>query len=598
LGLISILNVAVAVALHGANHQAQATSRTLLSNRSVSLSLAPPVLTSTYLGGAGFEIAWSCAVDKTGNVYIGGDAQAADFPVTSNTVQTTYGDGGQDGFVAKYDKNGSLLWSTFLGGTGWDGIYSVAVDSAGNVVATGVTASTDFPVAANAVQKQLPSGGYAAFVTVISADGTTILYSTFLGGTISDGVPVPLINTHGLLPPVDVETLGVGVAVGADDTIYVVGGTNTIDMPITSGAAQPVIGGEGDGFVARIRTDRAGTNGLMYCTYLGGATGDFCAAVTVDNTGNAFVTGEAQSPDFPTTSGAYQRVHTPGTAAFVTKLNPTGTSTIYSTVVSGSQGSSAGGGSNYAAASAIVIDSDGHAYIDGETNDTDFPTTAGVVQPLFAGQDDGFVTELSVDGTALIFSTYLGASDYDGLFGLKLDRDGNILVGGYSASHDLTAIEAFQPTIGGYYDCFVAKLSPGAIAILWQTYLGGSDQDSIYGLDLWNDQLYLAGRTASTNFPVTLSAAQKKYGGGVWDVFLTTVNLDPVLQIDSIIRPENGPTLINGHGGALSQINLQFSPDLVQQFTTTQSTTTDMTGIFQFQDPTTLTKYFYRAGLQ
>src|SRR5690348_14304122 len=186
--LVAIINLAIAVPLHTATHQARATSPTRSSNPSAPVSLSPPVLSSTYLGGAGFEIAWSCAVDKSGNVYIGGDAQAADFPATSNAVQTTYGDGGQDGFVAKYDKNGSLLWSTFLGGTGWDGVNSVTVDSAGNVVATGVTASTDFPVTANAVQKQIPSGGYAAFVTVISADGTTILYSTVLGGTISDGV--------------------------------------------------------------------------------------------------------------------------------------------------------------------------------------------------------------------------------------------------------------------------------------------------------------------------------------------------------------------------------------------------------------------------
>src|SRR5205814_3718519 len=128
----------------------------------------------------------------------------------------------------------------------------------------------------------------------------------------------------------------------------------------------------------------AGSAGLIYCTYLGGATSDFSAAIAVDQIGNAFVTGETQSPNFPTTLGAYQRVHAPGTAAFVTKINPAGSALIYSTLISGSQGSSAGGGSNYNAASAIVIDADGHAYIDGETNATDYPTTPGVVQPVFA----------------------------------------------------------------------------------------------------------------------------------------------------------------------------------------------------------------------
>src|SRR5207247_3669820 len=129
-----------------------------------------------------------------------------------------------------------------------------------------------------------------------------------------------------------------------------------------------------------------------------------------------------------------------------------------STLLSGSQGGSAAGGSNYNAASAIVIDSDGHAYIDGETNATDYPTTAGVVQPVFAGQNDGFITELSADGSALVFSTYLGASDYDGLFGLKLDKDGNIFVDGYSASHDLPLVRAFKPNFCVYYYPCAAEL--------------------------------------------------------------------------------------------------------------------------------------------
>lgn len=591
--------MAIMVAPNAANHRTQRTRKPAfaLSTTSTASTLVPPVISSTYLGGTGFEIAWSCAVDKTGNVYIGGDAQASDFPVTGNAVQTTYANGGQDGFVAKYDKNGNLLWSTFLGGTGWDGVFAVAVDQSGNVVVTGVTASTDFPVTSNAVQNTLP-GGDAAFVTVIRADGRQILYSTYLGGTVSDGVPVPVIRVGGLIPTASVETIGVGVAAGADNTIYVVGGTNTIDMPVTSGAAQTLIGGESDGFVARIRTDTAGNAGLMYCTYLGGATADFCAAVAVDSTGNAFVTGEAQSLDFPTTLGAYQRVHTPGTAAFVTKLNSTGTTMVYSTLLSGSQGSSASAGNNYTAPSAIVIDSDGHAYIDGETNDTDFPTTPGVVQPSNAGSNDGFITELSADGTALVFSTYLGASDYDGLFGLKLDHAGNILVGGYSSSHDLVTVNALQPAFGGFIDCWLAKLSPGGTALLFNSYFGGSDQESIYGLDLWNDELYVAGRTASNNFPTTDSGPQKTYGGGVWDVFLTQINLNPVLQIDSITRGNNGLISITGHAGALASISLQASPDLVQPFAPIGSTTTDLTGAFQFDDPAAanLSKRFYRAS--
>ena len=544
--------------------------------QTTSTSAPPALFSSTFLGGSGdvfsgYDITWSTATDTNGNVYIAGDSNAPDFPTTANAFQKTYANGGQDGFVAKFDQYGNLLWSTFLGGSSWDGVYSLAVDSAGNVVVTGVTESADFPITANAVQNTVT--GDAAFVTVISADGTRVLYSTFLGGTISDGgVPLPTNPFHAL-PNANVETIGVGIAVGSDGTLFVVGETNTIDFPVTQGAVQPVIAGEVDGFSLRIDTTKAGIAGLVYSTYLGGATGDFCAAVAVDQTGNAFVTGETQSLNFPTTLGAYQRIHSPGTAGFVAKLNPTGTSLIYSTLISGSQGSSAAGGTNYNAPSAIVIDLDGHAYIDGETNASDFPTTTGVVQPTFAGQDDGFVTELSADGSSLIFSTYLGGSDYDGLFGLKLDDAGNIFVGGYSASRDLSLVRGFQTSFGGYYDGWVAELLPGGTALLFSSYLGGNDQDSVYGLDLRNGQLYLAGRTASKDFPLTHLAPQTIYGGGVWDNFLSILDLQPgpVQLTSAVSRKTHGAAgvfdieLMGGNaiecrsGGANDDYELVFS---------------------------------------
>src|SRR5205807_30364 len=308
-----------------------------------------------------------------------------------------------------------------------------------------------------------------------------------------------------------------------------------------------------DGFIARIKADTAGHAGLMYLTYLGGLTNDFCSAVAIDNAGNAFVTGETQSLNFPVTLGAFQLVHAPGTAGFVTKLNPDGTKFIYSTLLSGSKGSSASGGTNYNAPSAIVIDPAGHAYVDGETNATDFPTTPGVVQPANAGVDDGFVTELSADGSSLIFSTYLGASDYEGLFGLKLDKSGNIFVAGYTSSRDLPLVRAFQSNFGGFIDAWVAELSPGGTTLLVSSYLGGSDQESAYGLDLWNNELYIAGRTASNDFPVTSSAPQTTYGGGVWDNFLTIVDLSgaasptptptPTPTVTPTVTPTPTPTI-------------------------------------------------------
>jgi hypothetical protein len=585
-----IVDLAIAIGGHATTHRIRRTS--------VASPPIPAVISSTYLGGAGFEIAWRCAVDHDGSVYIGGDAQAADFPVTSNAVQKTYGDGGQDGFVTKYDRNGKLLWSTFLGGTSWDGVFGLTTDAAGNVVVTGVTESTDFPVTANAVQSTLP-GGDAAFVTVISADGTQVLYSTFLGGTQSDGgVPLPTNPFH-ILPDANVVTLGTTVAVGSDGTLYVTGTTNAIDLPITSGAAQSISGGETDGFIAHIKIDNAGSAGLLYLTYLGGATSDLCSAIAVDQSGNAFIAGQTQSPNFPVTPGAYQLAHTVGTAAFVTKLNASGTSFVYSTLLSGTSGGSAGSGTNASYATALAIDSLGRAVICGATNDTDFPTTPGALQTTNAGIEDGFVAKFSADGSALVFSTYLGGSDYDGLFALKIDNSGDIAVGGFTASRNAPLASAFQPTFGGYYDSWIAKISGDGTNLLLSSFLGGNDQDSIYGLDLWNNELYVIGRTASGNFPTTNSAPQKNYAGGIWDVFLTQLNLNPSLdlKITSLVRLTNGNFSISGTAGPLRAVSIEASADLIGPFARIGSTTSDFAGAFQFEDAdaATLSQRFYRA---
>jgi hypothetical protein len=283
----------------------------------------------------------------------------------------------------------------------------------------------------------------------------------------------------------------------------------------------------------------------------------------------------------------------------VTKLNPTGSAMIYSTLLSGTQGSSASSGTNASAANAIAIDGQGHAFIAGSTNDTDFPVTTGVVQPTNKGVDDGIVAELTADGSGLVFSTYLGASDYEGFFGIKLDRAGNIWLGGFSSSRDLLEVEAIQNDFGGFIDCWVAELTGDGRALLFSSYLGGADQETIYGMALQNNQLYLAGRTASDDFPVTASAAQPTYGGGIWDNFLTILNIDPLaLTVNSITRSQGGEINITGQATPLSSVKIQVSSDLTDSFTTLQTVSADENGVFQFtdSDSTRLWQRFYHPS--
>ena len=192
--------------------------------------------------------------------------------------------------------------------------------------------------------------------------------------------------------------------------------------------------------------------------------------------------------------------------------------------MSGSTGSSAGGGNNYTAGSTIAVNSLGNAYVDGETNDTDFPTTAGAEQTSNRGIDDGFVSELAADGSALVFSTYLGGSDYDGLFGLVLEPDGNVLVDGYSSSSNMSQSKPFQSAFGGITDAWLAEISGDGKQLLRSDFLGGSGQEQANSLAIWNGTIYVTGVTPSTDFPVTPAAPQAQYGGGVGDAFLTIVS--------------------------------------------------------------------------
>ncbi|MBZ5490734.1 MAG: SBBP repeat-containing protein [Acidobacteriia bacterium] len=417
---------------------------------------------STFLGGSLDETAFGIAVDASGNAYVTGQTTSTDFPL-KNPVQATCGCGlntitGErrtEAFISKINSTGSaLIYSTYLGGSGNDAAGANALDSAGNAYVAGATTSPDFNTI-NPLQVSLV-GTVNAFVTKINAAGSAFTYSTYLGGSGFD--------------------FANGIAVDSSGNAYVAGVTNSLNFPTTTGALQTTFGGvgkgnAGDGFLAKI--DAAGSS-LAYSTYLGGSDDDSVNAVTVDASGNAYVTGATSSANFVTTTGAFQTTLAPGTCtgfdpggnafqfscpdAFVVKLNAAGSAPIYATLLGGTTEDSGNG---------IALDSSGNVFVAGFARSADFPLLfpiqAGPGLNALGSAQHAFVSELNAAGSALFYSTYLGGQGAETAVGIALDSAGNAYVAGVTNSPNFPAVHAFQPVPQGSNDAFVAKID-GATA--------------------------------------------------------------------------------------------------------------------------------------
>jgi Beta-propeller repeat len=333
------------------------------------------LLFSTYLGGSFYNEGEGIAVDAGGDAYVTGWTESADFPTTHGAFQTTFG-GWSDVFVTKLNPSGSaLVYSTYLGGYGYDQGYGIAVDASGDAYVTGSAEPENFPTTTGAFQTTCDTLDSDAFVTKLNASGTALLYSTCLGGRQGDQ------GGGG-------GDEGFDVAVDGSGDAYVTGYTFSTDFPTTPGAFQTTIGNYSDVFVTKLNSN--GT-GLLYSTYLGGSPDDIGNGIAVDNSGDAYVTGYTDSVTFPTTPGAFQTMCGCGDYAqyydaFVTKLNPTGSSLLYSTFLGGSADEDGLG---------IAVDASGNAYVTGSTESVNFPTTTGAFQTTCSGCSDAFVTKLS-----------------------------------------------------------------------------------------------------------------------------------------------------------------------------------------------------------
>jgi hypothetical protein len=502
-------------------------------DRGKPLVIDPTVVTSSFLGGNVQDYAVAVAVNSTFvqdlPATVTGLTYSTDFPLTpgafesvnkaeSNSSQST-------AYVAELNSSGTaLVYSTYIGGSGGaqneynqgDYGHSIAVDSTGDAYITGITFSPDFPVTADAYQKTnkaFANSASTGFVTKLNSNGTGLVYSTYLGGSSYD--------------------FAYSIALDSSNNAYIGGLSFSSDYPTTTGAYQRTNNSADNGgwneFVTKLNTTGSA---LDYSTYIGGSAESSSTVnelynmirIAVDKSNNAYVEGYAQSTDFPTTSGAYQRTNKAsgngGANITVSKFNSTG-GLAYSTFIGGS--SNPGDYSE-----GIALDSSDNAYATGYTYSSDFPTTPGAFQRTNKGASSGYVTgfvaKLNSTGSALTYSTYLGGSGGDAIYAIALDSTGDAFVAGLTASTNFpVSTDAFQLKLAGKENAFLTKLNPTGSTNLYSTYLGGKASDGAYGVAYGStNQAYVVGYTSSSNFPVTKGAFQTTYEAKVNTDFVTS----------------------------------------------------------------------------
>jgi hypothetical protein len=472
----------------------------------VARSLDPKVAYASYWGGSGTE-GCETTPGADGSLYATCGTDSPNLPRVGG-FQSYQGQ--DDGYVAKLDRSGKhIVYATYLGSPGEDDIGGAVVDARGHLYVSGFAAN-GFPTTPGAYDTTFNGAG-DAFVAELSADGSRLLYSTFVGGSGHEGAGA--------------------LALDHDGSVLITGSTGSADFPTTPGAVQPTFhGGTGtfddgpaDAFAAKLSP--SGSR-LTYSTYLGGSADDGGNGVALDHAGNAYYAGSTASPDFPTTPGALKTSLQPGTTliGFVTKLDPAGR-LKWSTYL---------GGNGLDSASGIGVDSSRHVYVSGTTIGG-FPVTAGAAQGTSGGARDWFVAKLDRRGASLDWATYLGGSDFDQFSPtLRVDQWGHADIVGPTASTDFpTTPNAFQPANAGGLDLGIVQLDRHG-RLLFSSYLGGSgdDEGSATGLDE-RGNLYAGGVTSSTDFPVTPGAIQRTYGGGEIDGLIAKVTLPRWSRMDA-----------------------------------------------------------------
>jgi hypothetical protein len=471
-------------------------------DRKLPLVIDPVLNFSTYLGGSGFDAIYGMAADSSGNLYVTGETGSGSLTNPTTPARST-----RVAFIAKLNSTATeVLFTVYLGGNGDNSGKGIALDSSANVYVTGVTASSNFPVTTGALLTTAP-GPQDAFVVKLNSSGA-LQYSTYLGGAQSD--------------------FGFSIAVDSTGAAYIAGQAESLAFPTTSGAFQTANqGGISDCFVSKLN---ATGSALVYSTLLGGSALDLCTAIALDSSNNAYVTGTTFSTNFPI-AGAIQSSLNGTANAFIAEINPSGSALVYSTYL---------GGSGTDNANAIAMDSTGAAYVAGNTSSVDFPTTTGAFETALEGTNNAFVAKVALGGTSLVYSTFLGGSQLDTATSIAVDTLGRAILGGFTSSPNFPLVTPIQSNFEGAFDAFAAVVDSGGANLLFSSYFGGSGDDRAYSVVVVpGNELYLAGTTASSNFP-TLNALQPAMNVAN-DAFVLEMNYTPTLPPAPVsVTPSSG----------------------------------------------------------
>ncbi|UCG00788.1 MAG: SBBP repeat-containing protein [Candidatus Heimdallarchaeota archaeon] len=466
---------------------------------------------STYLGGSMTEDQIrDVIIDSQENIIVTGLTLSTDFPILDAFQDTFAGGGydnhgvGGDAFLTKFDKEGQLLWSTFLGGSSMDGGLFVEAVESDNIIVVGMSQSNDFPITDDAYQQD-NSGYYDIFITKFSSNGS-LLYSSYLGTSGNDYVNDCEIDYAG--------------------NLVISGGTDSANFPVTPDAAQPIMAGGSDGFLMRIS---ANCSTIVYSTFLGGSSYEGIDKIAVDSQDNIITTGFTGSQDFPVTEDAYQDFISSVSHRdfFIAKHNSSG-QLIYATYF---------GGSHMDDCFGVAVDSIGDIIITGRTWSSDFPTVNAWQENYSHIEVDGFVAKLTADGQELVFSSYFGGSAWDTVHHVNIDSNDNIFVSGIAGPDGFPLIDAFQTVHGESCDVIIMKISPAGQP-LFSSYLGGLGQDHPWHQYFSNDNLYIVGMTASSDFFTTDNGYQQTLRGNQ-DGFLFRIDIEGYL---AALPPDSSQT--------------------------------------------------------